>query len=200
MVKKNKTKKKIFDKNNYNSNNGFLTTIWGPPLWHCLHIISFNYPINPTQKEKQNYKNFILSVKHILPCNICRINFNKNLKELPLTSSVMKNRYTFSNYIYNLHEIVNKMLGKKSNLSYNDVRDRYENFRAHCNYREYKKKENGCINPLYGIKSKCILKIIPFTKNIETIQINNKCKKKRLFTLNNKNKVKKLNTKTTKIR
>ena len=42
----------------------------------------------------------------------------------------MKNRFTFSKYIYDLHEIVNKMLKKKSNLSYCDVRERYEHFRA----------------------------------------------------------------------
>ena len=35
---------------------------------------------------------------------------------------VMKSRETFSKYIYDLHELVNKMLNKKSNLSYCDVK------------------------------------------------------------------------------
>jgi hypothetical protein len=30
-----------------NQNNGFMTSIWGPAIWHFLHIISFNYPIEP---------------------------------------------------------------------------------------------------------------------------------------------------------
>ena len=42
----------------------------------------------------------------------------------------MKNRETFSKYVYNLHEHINKMLKKKSNLTYDDVRVRYEHFRA----------------------------------------------------------------------
>ena len=33
----------------------------------------------------------------------------------------MKNRNTFSRYVYELHETVNKMLGKKSGLTYCDV-------------------------------------------------------------------------------
>ena len=44
----------------------------------------------------------------------------------------MKNRTTFSKYVYNLHEHINKMLGKKSGLRYNDVRERYEHFRSRC--------------------------------------------------------------------
>ena len=51
---------------------------------------------------------------------------------MPLKSDDLKNRDTFSRYIYNLHELVNKMLKKKSGLTYADVRKRYEHFRARC--------------------------------------------------------------------
>ena len=44
----------------------------------------------------------------------------------------MKNRYTFSKYIYKLHEKVNTLLNKKSGLTYCDVRERYEHFRSRC--------------------------------------------------------------------
>ena len=46
--------------------------------------------------------------------------------------SVMKNRNTFSKWLYNLHEEINTMLCKKSNLTYEQVRNRYENFRSRC--------------------------------------------------------------------
>jgi len=29
----------------YNSDEGMLTKVWGPPLWHVLHTISFNYKV-----------------------------------------------------------------------------------------------------------------------------------------------------------
>ena len=43
-------KEKIFSSEDYKSSNGMLTSVWGPPMWHSLHTISFNYPVNPTLK------------------------------------------------------------------------------------------------------------------------------------------------------
>ena len=89
-----------------------LTSVWGPSLWHTLHTISFNYPVKPTKKDKEdNYKRFILSLKHVLPCKYCGLNF-KNLKDVPLNDKALKNRANFSRWMYNMHEHINKMLGK----------------------------------------------------------------------------------------
>ena len=142
-----------------NQNNGFMTSIWGPAIWHFLHIISFNYPIEPNKEQKKNYYNFVMSLKNILPCKKCRENLVKNFKQLPLTMKDMKNRYTFSLYVYNLHELINKMLHKKSNLTYENVRDKYEHYRAkNCNTT--RTTEIGCSKALHGKKKKCIIKII----------------------------------------
>jgi hypothetical protein len=104
--------------------------------------------------------------------------------------SEMKDRDSFSRYIYELHELVNRMLKKKSNLTYCDVRERYEHFRARCTeekpvifkYRKQtrkNKKEKGCTEPLYGKKSKCIIKIVPQETKEQTMQIDEKCIKSR---------------------
>ena len=94
--KKHKTKKRVYNKNDYKSGDGMLTSIWGPSLWHYLHTMSFNYPVCPTNEEKKHYKNFILSLKHVLPCKYCRKNLNKNLKVVPLTQKALANRTNFS--------------------------------------------------------------------------------------------------------
>lgn len=103
----------------------------------------------------------------------------------------MANRDKFSRYIYKLHETVNKLLGKKSGLSYCDVRERYEHFRSRCTKDEnpkilklskaktLKKKEKGCTEPLYGKKAKCIIKIVPQEEKCKTLQIDKKCIKTR---------------------
>ena len=52
------------------------------------------------------------------------------------------------------------MLGKKSGLSYCDVQERYEHFRARCG-KDNKKIELGCTDPVNKIKKKCVLFIIP---------------------------------------
>lgn len=186
---------KVYSMTDYESNDGMLTTVWGPGMWHALHTISFNYPVNPTKDDKHNYMKFILNLKYVLPCGKCRKNFRKNLKHLPLTISQMQSRETFSTYMYNLHELINTMLGKKSGLSYADVRERYEHFRARCaqpiadmlkksickTRKSGKKIENGCTEPLYGEKSKCILKIVPNDEKCDTFQIDEKCIKKKLL-------------------
>jgi len=174
--------KRVFRKNDLSSNDGMMTTIWGPSLWHCLHTISFNYPVEPTDADKKQYLSFIKNLKHILPCKHCRDNFQKTLDKRPITINDMKNRSSYSKYIYGLHEEVNKMLHKKSGLSYTDVRERYEHFRARCN----KTVSKGCTEPLTGIKSKGIIKIIPTDSICDTIQIDKACCKIRNKTRRNK--------------
>lgn len=194
ITKKRKTIKNFtFDENEYKSNDGMLTTIWGPSMWHYLHTMSFNYPTEPTPENKRQYKDFIYNLQYVLPCGKCRNNLKKNLKKYPLKYEHMKSRHSFSLYIYNLHEQINKMLHKDSGLTYEDVRERYEHFRARCatSYDKMKEevkkhhtkettKENGCTVPLYGEKSKCILHIVPQAHKCETLQIDDSCIKKKL--------------------
>jgi hypothetical protein len=43
-----------------------------------------------------------------------------------------------------------------------------------------KNDEKGCTDPLYGDKSKCILKIVPQDTKCDTFQVDKKCVKKRV--------------------
>ena len=182
-MKKVKTKKvkKTYTSVDYLSGDGMLTTVWGPGMWHFLHTMSFNYPVKPNREQKIQYRNFILSLIHVLPCKYCRMNLVKNLKTLPLKYSHMESRDKFSRYIYDLHELVNKMLKKESGLTYEIVRERYEHFRARCTNTVVKTEEKGCTESLYGEKAKCILRIVPQTKKCNTFQMDDKCVKKRIF-------------------
>jgi hypothetical protein len=186
----NKTKKRIFGKKDYSSGDGMLTSVWGPAQWHFLHTMSFNYPVNPTAEDKKHYRDYILNLRYVLPCKYCRINLANNLKKKPLKMCHMASRETFSRYIYELHETINRMLNKKSNLSYCDVRERYEHFRSRCTDENPKvftfkkstylrKKEKGCTEPLYGKKSKCVINIVPQEDRSATFQMDKKCIKRR---------------------
>lgn len=171
-----------YTQEDYNSNDGMLTTVWGPIMWTYLHTMSFNYPVHPTNEQKQQYRNFIYSLRNVLPCGKCRKNFTKNISAHPLQMRHMKSRESFSRYIYELHEVVNKMLHKNSGLSYDDVQERYEHFRARClpGVPPPKSAEKGCIIPLTGEKAKCVLKIVPQDTKCDTFQVDSKCIKKRI--------------------
>jgi hypothetical protein len=194
---KSKSKFLVYSENDYNSGDGMLTTVWGPSMWHYLHIMSFNYPINPTKADKKHYRDFIINLQYVLPCKYCRQNLTNNLKKLPLTMNTMLNRDSFSRYVYELHEHINDMLKKPSNLTFEEVRDRYEHFRSRCtdppkvfelNVTELSKEmdktqdkpqdktqEKGCTEPLYGKKSKCIIKIVPQEEKGASFQMDKKC-------------------------
>lgn len=172
-------KKNIFSTNDYNSDDGILTSIWGPPLWHFLHTISFNYPIKPSKEQKESYLVFFTSLKDILPCKSCRDNYAINLIEYPINSYVLKNRDHFSKWLFELHQKVNTDLGKKLELTYEEVRERYEHFRSRCIIDPKDKKPNSCVNKFFGIKSKCILNIVPKETKLKTFIIDSKCKIKK---------------------
>ena len=169
--------KNPFNENDFNSGDGMLTSVWGPSMWHTLHTISFNYPVKPTKKEQINYYKFYLSLKDILPCKYCRQNYVKNIKSVPINMKTMENRASLSKWVYELHEEINRMLGKKSNLTYEDVKLRYEMFRSRCLGKPKKKtkKELGCVKPLYGKKSKCVINIVPKEKKCKTFNIHKEC-------------------------
>ena len=184
------TKISVFNKKDYESNDGMLTTVWGPSQWHFLHTMSFNYPNHPTDKQKKAYRNYMLNLKNVLPCGKCRNNLRENYLKLPLRISHMRNRETFSTYVYDLHELINEMLGKTSGLTYDQVRERYEHFRSRCTKTKREilkkrktmkmKKEKGCTEPLIGEKSKCILKIVPEKTKCASFTMDKKCEKTKM--------------------
>ena len=201
-AKTTKKKNRTFKKRDFKSGDGMLTSVWGPSLWHYLHTMSFNYPWNPTPEQKKAYKSQILLLEKTLPCKYCRINLKNNFKMCPLRMCHLKDRDSFSRYVYQLHETVNKMLGKKSGLTYCDVRERYEHFRARClsdekmkekiwkldtsredkkdknskrNKTQKQKREKGCTEPLYGKKAKCVLHIVPQEFKCNSFNFHKKC-------------------------
>ena len=111
-------------------------------------------------------------------------NFTKNIKKVPLTMETMKSRDSLSRWVYELHEEINKM-PKDSGLTFDDVRNRYEMFRSRCltpleekklkKQLKTKKREKGSVKPLYGVKSKCILKVVPRNSKVKSFNVSPKC-------------------------
>jgi hypothetical protein len=86
--------------------------IWGPHLWQALHMISIGYPNEPNNEQKKHYKTFFENFHQVIPCAICSNNYKKNLLELPITNDTLKNRNNLATWLINIHNIVNKELGK----------------------------------------------------------------------------------------
>lgn len=186
-----------FTSSDYNSSDGMLTTVWGPLLWHFLHIVSFNYPVEPTQTDINRYYTFLCSLGNVLPCSYCRQNFPENFERSgghDIKNYISRER--FSRLIYRLHNHVNAATGKSSHMEYTAVRDRYEIFRARCvrdvpsvprypgaRYSGARTRmpqgrtarEAGCTNPVYGQKAKSIIMIVPQGRRVDPYLVDPKC-------------------------
>ena len=169
------------------SKEGFQTRIWGPMLWFLLHTMSFNFPCQPTQQQRECYRNFYESVRYVLPCGACRDNLSANMKASGYDRErVYKNRQTLSSWVYRLHCSVNDMLHKPS-PTFAEVQKTYEGFRAKCDPKTKASvaataaatTHRGCTTPIPGyVPSRCVLHIVPRKKShCETIRIDPACRR-----------------------
>jgi Erv1 / Alr family len=97
---------------------------WGPYYWKAMHYLTVAYPNNPTESDKEDVKQFFLSVGRVLPCEKCRAHFAKNLQNYPLTETVLSSRYNLVNWLKDIHNEVNTWSGKKQ-WSYDEVVNEY---------------------------------------------------------------------------
>jgi len=108
------------------------TRFWGPDGWKLLHSIAYNYPSNPSIKNKSIVKNFFNTLPYVLPCVYCRNSLVKYFKELPVENA-LDNRNSLFKWLYNIHNKVNsklrkQKLNKKKDPSFNQIRNFYKNY------------------------------------------------------------------------
>jgi hypothetical protein len=104
--------------------------LWGNSAWTFLHYITFNYPINPSDNEKKNYKKLFKNLKYTLPCDECKIHYKKMIKFFPI-DIYLENRWSLIWWLFTIHSIINERLYKKIVYDFNDLLKIYNNFK--CN-------------------------------------------------------------------
>jgi uncharacterized membrane protein len=102
---------------------------WGPYGWKFMHMIALAYPNNPTNEDKENYKTFFTILGNVLPCQLCADHYKQNLINFPLTEYILSSRDTVLKWTIDIHNEVNKSIGKKI-LDYNEaitlIKNNYE--------------------------------------------------------------------------
>lgn len=105
--------------------DGYAPEIFGPPLWHFLHLLSFAYPEYVDDYQlKQKVYNFFVGLGTVLPCSACRDHYQQNLSGLERS---LNSRNDLSHWVYDLHNKVNAQIGVPRDRwpSYQAVRDKY---------------------------------------------------------------------------
>lgn len=126
--------------------NGLITKIWGPHFWETLHCASAGYPLEPTDLDKKNYKEFYIAIGNVLPCRYCRESYKDFItinKDTLINDVIFESRDNLMLWVYKLHERVNLKLGMTYGVTFDEVKDRLESFRAKC-----MKGKKTCAMPL----------------------------------------------------
>lgn len=77
-----------------------------------IDLITYGYPLNPTDLDKLHYYEYIMAMQYVLPCSKCRKHMAEYLKKYPLTSEVLANRDSLVKWGIDFHNVVNNRTGK----------------------------------------------------------------------------------------
>ena len=102
-----------------------IINVWGPKLWYLIHIVAYQYPENPSELYKTNYKLFYINIiPDVIPCSYCKMHYMDYLKKNNI-NHYLNNRIKLIEWTINAHNNVNKQKGKyifsleEANVLYN---------------------------------------------------------------------------------
>lgn len=82
-------------------------------LWHIIHYLTFIYPDNPSEEEKNIFSNFfVLHLQNTLSCKPCQEKYNKQINEINLDFLFSSKKNLF-NFFVDLH---NEISTKKNRI------------------------------------------------------------------------------------
>ncbi len=87
--------------------------VWGPHGWKFIHYITLGYPYNPSEIDKERYRNFFNALKYVIPCSICGNHFRQNLEKYPIDNEVLSSKEKLIAWGINMHNMVNVKNDKK---------------------------------------------------------------------------------------
>lgn len=97
--------------------------IWGPYLWFTLHTITLSYPDNPSYEIKRQFNDFFVGLQNVIPCPKCREHYKNHILNYPISSALDSKQHLVT-WLFNLHNIVNKSLGKKE-IKFEEFQEKY---------------------------------------------------------------------------
>ena len=100
------------------------SNIWGPKAWFFIDTIILSYPNNPNYEDIKIYKEFILSLEKLLPCEKCRKHFGNFINKNPLDESILSSKPNLIKWILKCHNSVRK-IQKKDAITLDDFYSYY---------------------------------------------------------------------------
>jgi hypothetical protein len=95
-------------------------TVWGPSMWHYIHLSSLYYSIYPYSEAI--FRDWMKNIPQLLPCSTCHNHFKRAIKDY----SSEEDAFTF---FVKIHNQVNQR-NKKELKKVEEMRDYYEELLA----------------------------------------------------------------------
>ena len=80
---------------------------WGAPTWTFLHVLTFK-----SQASYNTLKTFFMNVQYLLPCSVCRNNYQEHLKILPFPAT----KKELVSWLIQFHNRVNQTREKEEDM------------------------------------------------------------------------------------
>ena len=116
-----------------------LNKIWGPALWNLLHSLAeksgkFN-KINQVNDEKRVWFNLLNNLRFSLPCPLCKKHYKEYINKNPIERIISYSGSEFNmklrEWLFSLHENVNRTNGKYENILFEQLNHLYSNYNEH---------------------------------------------------------------------
>ena len=85
---------------------------FGPHLWKSIHYMAIGAPKQFNDNDKHNYKQFFKNLGNWIPCEVCSQHYKENFTKINI-DDYLKTNITLFQYTHQLHNNVNKILGKR---------------------------------------------------------------------------------------
>ncbi|MAI15330.1 MAG: hypothetical protein CMM15_15095 [Rhodospirillaceae bacterium] len=100
--------------------------VWGENAWMFLHCVTYTYPNEPSLEQQKQYKTFMTSLQHVLPCPTCRRHYREYLLEHSIEPSLVSQK-KFVQYVLRLHNHINTNIKQKQSQTLEQCKNLFEN-------------------------------------------------------------------------
>ncbi len=103
--------------------NNFHPSMWGESQWEFMHMVALSYPPKPTASNKRTYKSYFINLGKVLPCDVCRKNFNNHMTKTLRIDAYLSNPNRLFKWTIMLRNAVQKQNGQKKRYKVGQVRN-----------------------------------------------------------------------------
>jgi hypothetical protein len=95
-----------------------------------MHLVAHSYPRTATAYDAKRYRQFFTAIAGVLPCEGCRVHFQRQLRLYPFPEAVPSRRKV-AVWLFKHHNLVTKRIHPTARVPrFEQIAERYERLRG----------------------------------------------------------------------